>query len=780
MPARRPRSAAAASASDRTRPNILLFAVDSLLADHMSCYGYPRLTTPHLDKFASQGTLFERTYSPHVPTTPAYASMLTGRDCFGTEVVALRHQGNLTKKATTLAEICRANGYNTTCVGFGWNPSSRGFDKYLEFSGWGSLAEGRSPKAQNLNDVAQPEIDRLNAEARSSGKPWFVMLRHMDPHSPYLPPVPFDRMFYHGNETDPANESMKPVWDFKPFRDYFATWMPPGCTDKDYIIAQYDGAIAYMDACIARIFTQLESLGILDNTIVVINGDHGETLYDHECWFDHHGMYDVTLHVPLIVRYPGKVPAGKRVAGYNQHKDLVPTLCELADLRTKATFDGRSLMQLVRGEVPSFESEFYITECTWMRKHGWRTPQWKLILALEPDFHFKPKVELYNLVEDPHEDHNVADENPDVVKALTTRMNNWIAKREKETGIKNPIHRQGDWHGHKGLGAFKSSKQAYDTLHIGDVGAAKRLQADKDKAAAKPPASAGGPNRYATKGQHHPGDETERALITVIGRGHGGTRAMSHTLSQSGVYMGDQINKSGDLLPPDKMYEACRVMAKYVTHKGGLQWDFSKLHTMKIDPAFTRLIEEYLQSVLTSPALRKGWKIPETTLVFPWIVRLFPDAHYINWVRDPRDSILGKHLTDDLSDFGIQYDKTDDERLRRAISWKYQVEIVRATPKPKRWMTVRFEDFVQKQDPTLATLEQFLGFPLVKIAVKPEAVGRYKTDTGVHDFPFLHEHLQSYGYIDQTLKGGKASPNGQPANSKGVRDVRRSRQGSRV
>ena len=72
------------------KPNILLFAIDSILADHMSCYGYPRLTTPHIDRFAQQGTLFEKTYSAHIPTTPAYSSMLTGRDCFGTEVVALQ------------------------------------------------------------------------------------------------------------------------------------------------------------------------------------------------------------------------------------------------------------------------------------------------------------------------------------------------------------------------------------------------------------------------------------------------------------------------------------------------------------------------------------------------------------------------------------------------------------------------------------------------------------------------------------------------------------------
>lgn len=715
------------------KPNILLIAIDSLLADHMSCYGYQRLTTPHIDKFAQSGTLFERTYSAHIPTTPAYASMLTGRDCFGTEVVALRHQGGLTPKVKTLAELCRSAGYTTTCVGFKWNPASRGFDNYLEFDGWGSWNTGRSPKAQNLNEVAQPELDRLAAETRRTGKPWFMMLRHMDPHSPYLPPVPFDRMFYHGNEFDPKNKSLEPVYNFKPFAEYFRTWFPPGCTDKDYIIAQYDGAIAYMDACIARLFTQLEALGILDDTIVVINSDHGETLYDHEHWFDHHGLYDVTLHVPLIIRYPKKVPAGKRIAGYNQHKDLVPTLMELAGLRTRTPFDGQSLMKLVRGEATSFESEFYITECTWQRKHGWRTPQWKLIVALEPDFHFRPKVELYNLIEDPHEDHNVAEAHPDVVKALRARMEAWIARREKETGVTNPMLRQGDWHGHKGIGPFKTSQQAYDTLHIGDPHQAARLQAR---------------NKYAARGEHTPGAETEDAsqLITVIGRGHGGTRAMSHTLSQSGIYMGNTLNTSGDLLPPQPMYEACRIISRHVVHKGGVKWDFSKLHTMPIDPEFEQLVRQYLSNVLNSPAVRKGWKLPETTLALPWIVRMFPDAYYIHWVRDPRDSILAEHLTDDLARFGVPYEKTDDERLRRAISWKYQAELVRATPKPKHWLTVRFEDFVLKQDQTLQKIGEFLGTKLVKIAVRPEAIGRWKQDRGRHDFDFLIDDLREFGY----------------------------------
>jgi arylsulfatase A-like enzyme len=460
-------------------PNIVLFGIDSLRADRMSCYSNPRLTTPHIDRFAQEGTLFERYYSPHIPTTSGYANMLTGMDVFSTQVVALRHQGVMRSEVKTLPDILREAGYTTTCVGFTGNPASRGFDTYLEFdAGWKTFDQGRMPKAENLNKVAIPELDRL-----VKGKePFLLFLRHMDPHSPYLPPEPYERMFYYGNECDPKNRSMDGLRNFKPFRDYLLSWMPPGITDKEYVIAQYDGEVAYMDACIQSILTALAAKGILDETIVVVTSDHGETLYDHDCYFDHHGLYDCTLHVPLILRYPGKVPAGKRVAGFSQHFDLVPTLLEMIGVQPEGIqFDGQSLLPMARGEVASHRSEFYITECTWMRKHGWRTPEWKLIVALEPDFHFKPPVELYNLAQDPAEYHNLAESEPGMVTLLQARMEAWIGRREQETGLPNPIYTQGDWHGKPGVGAFTSSQQAYDMLYIGDPATARRLQAEARK-----------------------------------------------------------------------------------------------------------------------------------------------------------------------------------------------------------------------------------------------------------------------------------------------------------
>ena len=108
--------------------------------------------------------------------------------------------------------------------------------------------------------------------------------------------------------------------------------------------------------------------------------------------------------------------------------------------------------------------------------------------------------------------------------------------------------------------------------------------------------------------------------------------------------MGEPLNVSGNLLPPDAMYEASRLIAKHVRWLGGLEWDFGRLHTMRIPPEFEALIRSYMQSVLTSPAEHQGWKILETTLTFPWIARMFPDVRYIFWIRNPPDCIIGRLL----------------------------------------------------------------------------------------------------------------------------------------
>lgn len=442
------------------KKNLLVLGVDSLWADHMSCYGYHRNTTPHLDAFAKSAVRFEKAYSAYIPTTPAYHAMVTGCDPFTTQIVSLRNKTKLPDEIPTLPEMLRGQGYESLVIGFDGN-WPRGFDKNLTSPAWGSWEERPLRKAENVNDVLFPELDRL----AQGDKPWFVFLRHMDPHSPYLPPPPYDKLFFTKDPADPKVNTMKPVFDFAPFADFFKSWMPPGVSDISWGIAAYDGALAYMDACIQQIFNKLNDLGLAEDTVIVLNGDHGETLADHDCYFDHHGLYDCTLHVPLIVKAPG-LPAGKVVKGTVLHEDMVPSVLELLDLSdvaAKSKFDGKSWVPLIRGERETNYSEFYITECTWMRKHGWRTPQWKLIRALEPDFHGKPSVELFDLIADPNEDHNVAEREPGVVEALTQRMNAYLERRKKESGKGNPI----------------DLYELGTALKIGSVATAKKLQEKK-------------------------------------------------------------------------------------------------------------------------------------------------------------------------------------------------------------------------------------------------------------------------------------------------------------
>jgi arylsulfatase A-like enzyme len=298
-------------------------------------------------------------------------------------------------------------------------------------------------KAHQMNLKAIPHLEKWAKEEQ----PFLLFLRHMDPHSPYLPPAPFDRMFYSGeDECDPRHlespDNMRQVFDFAPFADFFRSWMPPGITDGKYVIAQYDGAIAYMDACLARMFTRLDELGLADNTIVILTGDHGESLLEHQIWFDHHGLYETNIHVPLIIKAPGRLPQGVRIPGNVAHQDMLPTILDLLGehaLAKSLKMDGKSVVPLVNGERRDNHDELYLTECTWMRKRGWRTHEWKLIQAMEPDFHGFPPVELYHLPSDPDEKVNLADSEPEVVAFLIERMERWVAKRCAETGATDPI-----------------------------------------------------------------------------------------------------------------------------------------------------------------------------------------------------------------------------------------------------------------------------------------------------------------------------------------------------
>lgn len=205
-------------------------------------------------------------------------------------------------------------------------------------------------------------------------------------------------------------------------------------------------------------------------------------------------------------------------------------------------------------------------------------------------------------------------------------------------------------------------------------------------------------------------------MIIVIGRGHSGTRAIARTLVESGFHMG-VLNKSYDHTPPelDAFYEAVSLYGRKVSVFSNA-WSFEYANAIEPPLTFTEAIFAYTKTA------GDGWKLPETLLALPWISKLYPDAHYIHWERDPRTGISGPHLTDDLTRFGVANPRFDitpcrTETEQRVRSWIYQSELVRAAPKPTKWLRIRLEDFVHAQEQTLSKLSSFLGRELVHIPV---------------------------------------------------------------
>ncbi len=415
--------------------NVLLISLDTTRADHLGCYGWRRNTSPHLDRFAEGGVLFERCFSPGIPTHPAHTTMLTGRDVFRHQVIAQGGKREPPADVPMLAELLKAHGYFTAAADNLGRWFQRGFDLYEGYR-WSHDYAGAWRKGEAVLETAL----RVLEKAAGQPLPFFLFVHFWDPHTPDLPPAPFDRMFYRSDETDPAHTSMEPVLNFPPFEAYFRQWMGQA-RDIEFPKAQYDAEIAYMDCCLQHLFQRLAELRLADRTLVLITADHGEELDEHRMWFDHHGLYDTNLRVPLIARLPGTLPAGTRVEGMVQLADIVPTVLELTGTPAPDEgFEGRSLLPLLLGTASGGTCDtLYLTECTWMRKRGLRTHDWKLIVAREPDIHDRPPVELYDLGADPEEQQDLANARPEVIAAFTAELFAWSERRGRVTGLPDPI-----------------------------------------------------------------------------------------------------------------------------------------------------------------------------------------------------------------------------------------------------------------------------------------------------------------------------------------------------
>lgn len=329
--------------NNQNQPNIIFVIFDALRADHVSAYGYPRLTTPVIDsRLAAKGVLFSEATALSSWTKTSNASMLTSM--LPMELFAEWEEADapLLRSKTLLAEYLRDDGYATAGFIDSWymRPQfgfDQGFDAY-EIAG----VDGDS-----INNLAMNWLDKNGYELGHSNSPLFLFLYYYDPHSWYVPPPPFDTLF------DPDYTGSLTGELYGHGKDVISGDLVLSERDREHLLALYDGDIAYSDHLFDRMLDDLEKRGLLENSLIVFSSDHGEMFGEHDKWLHHNALYEEVLRVPLIFRYSEVLPEGQVFDVPVDHLDVVPTILDLAGISIPPHLRGRNLVPLMTGTQPS-------------------------------------------------------------------------------------------------------------------------------------------------------------------------------------------------------------------------------------------------------------------------------------------------------------------------------------------------------------------------------------------------------------------------------------------
>ena len=440
----------------QANPNIILISADSLRADHLGCYRYPLATSPSIDAMACQGVLCENVFAPGIPTQPSHTTIFTGQHPLTHGVVAHGGKATLARHTPVLAELLLEEGYCTCAVDTLFRERTwfgRGFEYVID------------PSAHHVfyASVTQEELTgrAIRWLKTIPEGPFFLFIHYWDAHYPYVPPERMKGLFYDGrNPVDPANHALDEWWNHPIGALARDTWLrtPKGpITDPAYVTALYDRGIHYLDEGIAALQESLERIGAAENTLIMLLADHGESLTDHRICYDHYGLYDCTLRVPLIARWPaGNLREGCRLIPFRQLSDVAPTLLEAAGAPIPVDTDGVSFLRQLQGrEEPAGYDRVLGLESTWQAKYCLRTGRYKFILAREPDLLGNPDRELYDLEVDPREERNLAVQDPQVAAEMEKELESWIAERLQAAGrTQDPVCEEGAvgvmiWQGHR-------------------------------------------------------------------------------------------------------------------------------------------------------------------------------------------------------------------------------------------------------------------------------------------------------------------------------------------
>lgn len=402
--------------------NLLLITLDTTRADALSCYGGKPGTTPNLDRIAEDGCRFLQSYSTSNATNPSHLSLLTGLHALDHGVFS--NFGIPKTRRESLPSMFRRLGYET--AGF---PAAAHLAGVLKADPWTHFDTEPEALGRELLASRMSESFLNWSRGRNEDSPFFAWLHFFDPHATYEPPYDIGRKFYPG---DPR-AGTAPRFSEKPYFEQVQgarrTWIE-GIRDDTWPWAMYLGEVHFMDREIGRVLNELESRGQLDQTVVVIVGDHGEAVDHHELLFTHAGLFEDTIHVPFLIRVP-RFPAGIEWNDPVSHIDLVPTLAELFGLKLSEPTPGKSLAPILRGESPSDleQPRPIFFEGVKNNQIAVRRGKWKLILPLVDDHRLlSPDPLLFDLEADPQEAENRFQSHPKIASELETLVSPWLRK----------------------------------------------------------------------------------------------------------------------------------------------------------------------------------------------------------------------------------------------------------------------------------------------------------------------------------------------------------------
>ncbi len=428
-------------------PNVLLVSIDTLRPDHLGSYGYGRDTSPTLDALAAAGARFTTVVSPTSWTLPAHMTLLTALppEVHGVVNDDLR----LDASVVTLAEVLQTRGYATAGfvsgpyldAGYGF---ARGFDHYDDYSAV-RISRPAVHRARTSPAVASALTRWLDGWSTTAPhRPFFAFVHLWDVHYDFNPPPPYDRLFDPGYRGDPTRLGLD-------FENGDAVYAGMPARDLAHVVALYDGEIRYTDDWVGRMLDGFRRRTLLDDTVVIVTSDHGEEFYEHGKKGHRNALYDESIRVPLIIRFPRRVPAGTVVERQVRTIDIAPTILALTDTPsppdfgldpTLAPYGGQSLLPLVARGAPTMPALPAFAD---LQPHGIsavRHPDAKLITSPFGD----PTQELFDLEKDPGEHTNLAPTDPATTTTLQNELTTWhdtarLAAKRAESAPMSPEHK---------------------------------------------------------------------------------------------------------------------------------------------------------------------------------------------------------------------------------------------------------------------------------------------------------------------------------------------------